>query len=62
MWQLLYSQRADRQLRKLDPGVRRVVVAWLNKNIDGCDDPRATGKGLTAGSTIECSARFAIPN
>jgi mRNA interferase RelE/StbE len=35
----------------LDPGVRRVIVAWLNKNIDGCDDPRSTGKGLTAGFT-----------
>lgn len=49
MWCLLYSQRADRQLSKLDPGVRRVIVAWLNKNIDGCDNPRVQGKGLTAG-------------
>lgn len=49
MWRLLYSTRADKQLAKLDPGVRRVIVAWLTKNIDGCDDPRATGKGLTAG-------------
>ncbi|MGO3146076.1 MAG: type II toxin-antitoxin system RelE family toxin [Leucobacter sp.] len=49
MWRLFYSQRADKQLAKFDPGVRRVVVAWLNKNIDGCTDPRATGKGLTAG-------------
>jgi len=49
MWRLHYSQRADKQLSKLDPGVRRVIVAWLNKNIDGCDNPRAAGKGLTAG-------------
>lgn len=49
MWKLLYSQRADRQLDKLDPGVRRIIVAWLNKNIDCCDNPRAQGKGLTAG-------------
>ena len=49
MWRLLYSQRADKQLNKLDPGVRRVIVAWLNKNIDGCDNPRSQGKGLTAG-------------
>lgn len=51
MWRLLYSRRADRQLGKLDPGVRRVIVAWLNKNIDGRGDPRAIGKGLTAGLT-----------
>lgn len=49
MWQLLYSTRADKQLAKLDPGVRRVIVAWLTKNIQGCADPRMTGTALTAG-------------
>ena len=49
MWRLFYSQRADKQLSKLDPGVRRVIVAWLNKNTDGCDNPRSQGKSLTAG-------------
>ncbi|WP_250505106.1 type II toxin-antitoxin system RelE family toxin [Bowdeniella massiliensis] len=49
MWRLFYSQRADKQLSKLDPGVRRVIVAWLNKNIDGCDNPRSQGKSLTTG-------------
>ncbi|WP_336658967.1 type II toxin-antitoxin system RelE family toxin [Leucobacter sp. USHLN153] len=47
MWELLFSRRADKQLSKLDPGVRRVIVAWLLKNINGCADPRAHGKGLT---------------
>ena len=32
----------------MDPGIRRVVLAWLLKNVDGCEDPRAHGKGLTA--------------
>jgi len=49
MWRLLYSERADKQLSKLDPGVRRIIVAWLNKNIDQCSDPRVHGKGLAAG-------------
>lgn len=48
MWRLVFSKRADKQLSKMDPGVRRVIVAWLLKNIDGCIDPRAHGKGLTA--------------
>ena len=48
MWRLEFSKRADKQLSKMDPGVRRVIVAWLLKNIDGCFDPRAHGKGLTA--------------
>lgn len=49
MWRLFYSRRADKQLSKLDPGVRRIIVAWLNKNINRCDDPRLFGKGLTSG-------------
>ena len=48
MWRLVFSKRADKKLSKMDPGVRRVIVAWLLKNIDGCIDPRAHGKGLTA--------------
>lgn len=48
MWRLEFSKRADKQLSKMDPGARRIVVAWLLKNIDGCADPRAHGKGLTA--------------
>ena len=48
MWRLEFSKRADKQLSKMDPGARRIVVAWLLKNIDGCTDPRAHGKGLVA--------------
>lgn len=49
MWRLRYSRRADKQLGKLDPGVRRIIIAWLAKHVDGCEDPRAMGRGLTAG-------------
>lgn len=31
----------------MDAGVRRVIVAWLLKNVDGCDGPCAHGKGPT---------------
>lgn len=48
MWHLEFSKRADKQLSKMDPGVRRVIIAWLLKNVDGCIDPRAHGKGLSA--------------
>lgn len=48
MWKLEFSKRADKQLSKMDPGIRRVIVAWLLKNTDECPDPRAHGKGLSA--------------
>ena len=41
-----FSKRADKELSKMDPGIRRMVLAWLLKNIDGCSNPRAHGKGL----------------
>lgn len=46
MWRLVFSKRAENQLSKTDAGMRRIIVAWLLKNVDGSDDPRAQGKGL----------------
>ncbi len=48
MWRLHYSRRAEKQLAKLDPGVRRIIVSWLHTNIDGCAGPRTMGKRLSA--------------
>ena len=45
---LEYTERALRNLKKLDNSVARIIFAWLKKNIDGCSDPRVHGKGLTA--------------
>lgn len=45
-WRLGFSKRADKQLSKLSPGISRVIVTWLLKNIDGCEDPRRFGKPL----------------
>lgn len=46
MWRLLFSKKADKQLSKLDSGVRRVLVSWLLKHLGGCDDPLVFGRGL----------------
>jgi mRNA interferase RelE/StbE len=46
MWRLVFSKTADKQLAKMDAGVRRIILAWLLKNVDGCVNPRAHGKGL----------------
>lgn len=46
-WALEYSPKARKQLRKLDPNVRRTILLWLDRNVDGCANPRARGKALT---------------
>ncbi|MBR1846500.1 MAG: type II toxin-antitoxin system RelE/ParE family toxin [Bacilli bacterium] len=47
-YSLVFSKEADKQVSKLDPGVRRVLLKWLEKNVDGSSDPRAHGKALSA--------------
>ena len=53
MWRLEFSDRADKQLSKMDSCARRIIISWLLKNIDGCENPRAHGKGLTTDHSRE---------
>lgn len=46
MWQVEYSEKARKQLKKLDPNQRRLLLAWIDKNLQNCDDPRIHGKAL----------------
>ena len=43
-----YAEKALKQLKKLDAFTRKQIVYWIEKNLVGCEDPRAKGKGLTA--------------
>ena len=46
MWQVEYSSRVRKQLQKLDPNQRRIILSWIDRHLDGCSDPRASGKPL----------------
>ena len=43
-----YTQRALKQLKKLDKHTRKLILSWIEKNLVGCTNPRVHGKGLTA--------------
>ena len=47
-WHIETTARFDREFKKLDRYTQRMVKAWIEKHLVGCDDPRAHGKGLTA--------------
>lgn len=47
-WRLEYTKEAVRQLRKMGPADSKRIRDWMRKHIDGCDNPRVHGKGLTA--------------
>ena len=57
-WRLRYSDKAHKQLCKLDAAQRAIILSWMDKNIDGCDDPRARGKGLVENHTGEWRYRI----
>ena len=45
------TPRFDKEFKKLDRYTQKMIKSWIVKNLVGCDDPRAHGKGLTANRT-----------
>lgn len=48
MYTIKTTEDFDKQIRKLDKSVQILILKWIKKHLDGCNDPRATGKGLVA--------------
>ena len=47
-FKIVFSEKALKELKKLDKHTALFITGWLRKNIEGCSDPRQHGKGLTA--------------
>ena len=47
-YRLEFTPEIQKQLRKMDKHQATLIVRWLYQHIDGIDDPRKFGKGLTA--------------
>lgn len=41
-----YAENAMKALRKMDKHTSRLILAWVEKNIEGCENPRRHGKAL----------------
>ena len=48
-----YTPKAIKQLSKLDKHSRKLIYAWIDKNLQNCHNPRLRGKGLTANRSGE---------
>ena len=42
------TARFDKEFKKLDKYTQRMIAAWIDKNLEGSENPRVHGKGLTA--------------
>ena len=48
-----FTARARKQLQKMDRFDARIIATWIKDNLEGCTNPRAFGKGLTANRSGE---------
>lgn len=46
MCRVEFSEQAVKSLRKLDPQIARLILAWVSKNLDQTEQPRQFGKAL----------------
>ena len=43
-----FTEDVKKFLKKLDKHTAKFILAWIRKNLEGCTNPRHTGKGLTS--------------
>ena len=48
-----YTEQAIKELKKIDKHTQFFILAWIEKNLVDCENPRQHGKGLTANHSGE---------
>ena len=48
-----YTEQAIKELKKIDKNTQFFILAWIEKNLVDCENPRQHGKGLTANRSGE---------
>ncbi len=48
-----YTEQAIKELKKIDKHTQFFILAWIEKNLVDCENPRQHGKGLTANRSGE---------
>lgn len=46
-YHVVFTEYAKKQLKKLDKYVQKMILLWLKKYIDNCENPRQHGKPLS---------------
>lgn len=47
-YSVVFTLEAKKELKKLDKHTSSLIIGWIEKNLQGCENPRIKGKGLTA--------------
>lgn len=48
MYKVEFTERALKELKKLDRHTAALILGWVRKNLENCENPRLHGKALTA--------------
>lgn len=48
MYSVKTTPNFEKQFKKLDKSVQRIIAKWIHRHLENCTDPRAAGKGLVA--------------
>ena len=46
-----FTQAALKDLKRMDRHTAALILGWVRKNLENCENPRLHGKGLTANRT-----------
>lgn len=47
-YKVVFTELAKKQLKKIDKYVASLIIGWIEKNLQDCDNPRIHGKNLIA--------------
>lgn len=45
MYHVEFARAALKELRKMDRQTAAMIIGWIRKNLEGCNNPRQYGKG-----------------
>lgn len=48
MYTVKTASHFDKEFKKLDKFTQKILSSWIDKNLEGCENPRIQGKGLTS--------------
>jgi mRNA interferase RelE/StbE len=46
IYKVVFTEKAKKQIKKLDKQTAALIIGWIEKNIEGCSNPRQYGKNL----------------
>lgn len=57
-YKVVFTEKARKQMKKFDKHTIALIMGWIEKNLQGCEEPRSKGKGLTSNRSSQWRYRI----